>query len=90
MGHLMTRSNKPENKKSSETQTVDSKGVEFTILDAIQPAAADYGLMLLAAEKNKVNGTLRFSVKLERGRALTYQIGTDDMQSVDYPVDEIN
>ena len=81
----MKRSIKPEDNKSSESQTVDSKGVEYTILDAIKPAAGDYALMLLAAEKNKVNGTLRFSVKLERGRALTSQIGTDDMQSVEYP-----
>ena len=86
----MTRSNKPEKNKSSESQAVDSKGVEYTILDAVKKPGADYALLLLAAEKNKVNGTLRFSVKLERGRALTYQIGTDDMQSVEYPVDGIN
>ncbi len=84
----MKRSTKPDSKATSESQAVDNKGVECTILDAIRPAAADYALMLLAAEKNKVNGILRFTVKLERGRALTYQIGTDDMQSVEYPVDE--
>ena len=81
----MKQSTKPESNNSSGSQTVHTKGVKLTILDAIKPAAADYALMLLAAEKNKVNGTLRFSVKLERGRALTSQIGTDDMQSVEYP-----
>ena len=86
----MTQSNKPEKKNSSESQTVDSKGVEFNILDAIKSAGADYALMLLAAEKNKMNGTLRFSVKLERGRALTTQMGTDDTQPVEYPVDGNN
>lgn len=56
-------------------------------LVALGPQGREFSELVVSAARNGWTGYLRFNVKFERGKAITAQISTDNVQTIDYPVD---
>lgn len=80
---------KPKSGGNKKSESVGTPRVTEVpeVLQAIKSHSEEFTEMLLSASLKSWSGHLRFNVKFERGKILTAQISTDNIQVVDYPVD---
>jgi len=81
---------KPKFSGKQESQSVGAARVAelSEVLQAIKSHSQEFTDKILAAADNGWSGHLRFNLKMERGTVITAQISTDNIQVVEYPVDE--
>lgn len=81
---------KPKSSIKAESQSVGTSRVAELpeVLLAVKSHSQEFTDKLLSAAANGWSGHLRFNLKIERGRVITAQISTDNIQMVNYPDDD--